>query len=86
MDDPRAGPGRVFDTSPYDDHAELTRLRAECDALRAALLLAREAMRAPFDDWKGELERKALDAANIALAAAPRKEGEQAVSPNQENQ
>lgn len=32
--------------------------------------LSIHAMRAPFDDWKGELERKALDAANAALAGA----------------
>lgn len=35
---------------------------------REALELAVQAMRAPLDDWKGELERKALDAARKALA------------------
>ena len=35
---------------------------------RKALELAVQAMRAPLDDWKGELERKALDAARAALA------------------
>ena len=38
-----------------------------CEALEAALRLAVHAMRAPLDDWKGECERKALDAANAAL-------------------
>ena len=38
-----------------------------CEALEAALTLAVQAMRAPLDDWKGELERKALDAAALAL-------------------
>lgn len=41
--------------------------RARADALEAALLLAVHAMRAPLDDWKGELERKALDAARSLL-------------------
>ena len=36
-------------------------------ALRKALELSVQAMRAPFDGWKGELERKALDAARAAL-------------------
>lgn len=35
-----------------------------------ALTLAVQAMRAPLDDWKGELERKALDAARAVLGAA----------------
>lgn len=39
----------------------------EAERLRAALTLAVQAMRAPLDGWKGELERKALDAANAAL-------------------
>ncbi len=38
-----------------------------CEALEEALTLAVQAMRAPLDDWKGECERKALDAANAAL-------------------
>lgn len=46
---------------------ELARLRKEADELRAALKLAMWAMRAPLDDWKGECERKALDAARAAL-------------------
>lgn len=37
------------------------------ERLRAALQLAMWAMRAPLDDWKGECERKALDAAHAAL-------------------
>jgi len=40
---------------------------AQVEALRAALQLAMWAMRAPLDDWKGECERKALDAAHAAL-------------------
>lgn len=35
-----------------------------------ALTLAVQAMRAPLDDWKGELERKALDAARAVLGDA----------------
>ena len=48
--------------------AEITRLRAEAEALRKALNVSIIAMRAPLDDWKGELERKALDAC-AAIAA-----------------
>ena len=43
------------------------RLEKEEQALRKALELSVQAMRAPFDGWKGELERKALDAARAAL-------------------
>ena len=42
-------------------------LNLERERLHAALQLAVWAMRAPLDDWKGECERKALDAANAAL-------------------
>ena len=35
-----------------------------------ALTLSVQAMRAPLDGWKGELERKALDAAHAVLGAA----------------
>ena len=38
--------------------------------LLKALYVAQEAMRAPLDDWKGVLERKALDAARAAIAQA----------------
>ena len=38
--------------------------------LLAALHLAVDALRAPLDGWKGELERKALDAANPVIVAA----------------
>ena len=38
-------------------------------ALRKALELSVQAMRAPFDGGKGELERKALDAARAALGS-----------------
>lgn len=37
--------------------------------LEAALQQSQHAMRAPLDDWKGEVERKALDAARAALRA-----------------
>ena len=40
---------------------------SDAQALRKALELSVQAMRAPFDGWKGELERKALDAARAAL-------------------
>jgi hypothetical protein len=39
----------------------------DASELRQALELAVVAMRAPLDDWKGELERKALDAARAVL-------------------
>lgn len=39
----------------------------ERDVAREALRLAVNAMRAPLDEWKGEVERKALDAAHAAL-------------------
>jgi len=42
--------------------------QGEVEELRHALRLAQDAMRAPIDDWKGELERKALDACRRALA------------------
>ena len=46
-----------------------------CEALEAALTLAVHAMRAPLDDWKGECERRALDAANAALGPNARLSG-----------
>jgi hypothetical protein len=39
----------------------------DASELRRVLELAVHAMRAPLDDWKGELERKALDAARAVL-------------------
>ena len=48
------------------------RLIAAAPEMYAALKLAIEAMRAPLDDWKGVVERKALDASNAALAKAVR--------------
>ena len=48
---------------------EIDRLKNEEQALRKALELSVQAMRAPFDGWKGELERKALDAARAALGS-----------------
>jgi len=56
----------------YDDMKSLLlgnarNLNLERERLHAALQLAVWAMRAPLDDWKGECERKALDAANAAL-------------------
>jgi hypothetical protein len=55
------------------DAAPAEAAQGEVEELRHALRLAQDAMRAPLDDWKGELERKALDAARRALApkAAP---------------
>ena len=46
---------------------ELLNVAEGAARLRDALLLAQHAMRAPLDDWKGVLERKALDAAREAL-------------------
>lgn len=37
---------------------------------RFALSLSRDAMRAPIDDWKGVVERKALDACSAAIDPA----------------
>jgi hypothetical protein len=56
----------------YDDMKSLLlgnarNLNLERERLHAALQLAVWAMRAPLDDWKGECERKALDAARAAL-------------------
>jgi len=56
----------------YDDMKSLLlgnarNLNLERERLHAALQLAVWAMRAPLDDWKGECERKALDAAHAAL-------------------
>lgn len=48
--------------------ASAPRLAAENAALREALEGAMLAMRAPFDDWKGVLERNALDKGRAALA------------------
>lgn len=65
----------------------LEELEAENDALRAklaestvALHLAYDAMRAPIDDWKGVLERKAMDAYHAALAKSPPAEREPVTS------
>lgn len=54
-----------------DIAAELAHRDIEIDALRAALRLAQDAMRAPLDDWKGNVERRALDAASAALKNPP---------------
>jgi hypothetical protein len=45
----------------------INRLEAENAALREALRISVEAMRAPIDDWKGVVERHALDVAKSAL-------------------
>jgi len=47
--------------------AEIHRLEAVNKRLLEALHLSVHAMRAPIDDWKGVVERSALDAANTAL-------------------
>ena len=54
-------------------HTTLRRRKAEAerDALRAALLIAYDAVRAPLDEWKGCLDRKACDAIRAALPPAP---------------
>ena len=49
--------------------AERDRLRAQVERLAEALNISVRAMQAPLDDWKGEVERHALDLANAALAA-----------------
>jgi hypothetical protein len=60
--------------APTDEHDANGRLIAAAPDLLAALRLAQEAMRAPLDDWKGEIERKALDAARAAIAKAEGKQ------------
>jgi hypothetical protein len=62
----------MFDEqSDGDIHGEcavmIHHLEAENAALREALRLSVEAMRAPIDEWKGVVERRALDAAKSAL-------------------
>ena len=54
----------------------ITRLEDERDRLAAALREAVEAMKAPLDGWKGDVERRALDIARAALAgtAEPRED------------
>jgi hypothetical protein len=47
--------------------AEIAELRARVAELESALSKAVWAMRQPLDGWKGECERKALDAARAAL-------------------
>ena len=39
--------------------------------LRQALCVAREALRAPANEWKGDCERLALDVINDVLAPTP---------------
>jgi hypothetical protein len=53
-----------LDAASIDQKNALARVKE----LEGALRLAQYAMRAPLDDWKGEVERKALDAARSALA------------------
>jgi hypothetical protein len=63
---------------PYPEKNELdegeaqanARLIAAAPELLEALKLAVQAMRAPMDEWKGEVERRALDTANAAIAKA----------------
>jgi hypothetical protein len=43
---------------------QLSSLYAYCYAMEKALKLSYDAMRAPLDEWKGVVERKALDAIN----------------------
>ncbi len=62
---------KMFSSSVEASHE----LATQNEVMRAALLLSVQAMRAPLDGWKGEVERKALDAANVALAL-PDIEGE----------
>lgn len=49
--------------------SSLARDRARVAELEAALGKAVNAMRAPIDDWKGEVERAALDDARAVLSA-----------------
>jgi len=47
-------------------------MRDEIKRLRAALILSVQAMRAPLDDWKGCVERRALDDAALVLSESKR--------------
>lgn len=51
--------------------AQRDALAHRVEQLEAALKQAVLAMRAPLDDWKGEVERAALDAARAALGVSP---------------
>lgn len=55
-------------TQPYCPEVVVA-IASELLAARAALHLAYDAMRAPIDGWKGEVERKALDAYHAWRAA-----------------
>lgn len=50
--------------------ARIKELEAEQASIMNALRLSVVAMRAPLDDWKGELERQALDAIALAMEQA----------------
>lgn len=49
-------------------HEKFAKTEIDRDRLRAAALVAQWALREPLNDWKGECERKALDALSEALA------------------
>jgi len=53
-----------------DEAKEIVRACDVHDELLSALRLAVDAMRAPLDDWKGEVERVALDRASAVIAKA----------------
>jgi hypothetical protein len=56
-----------------DLRAQLAAVTRERDEARGALEVAVTAMRHPLDGWKGEVERKALDAARLVLSAGESK-------------
>ena len=64
----RDGATARIEVKPSEARDMLNSLLQQRDELAAALRLAQYAMRAPLDAWKGEVERKALDAARAALA------------------
>jgi hypothetical protein len=62
---------RVQSRDSWVEEAEANaRLIAAAPELLAALQMAIQAMRAPLDGWKGDIERSALDVANAAVAKA----------------
>ena len=68
----RAGGGQYEKTFAYHAWEQATTLAdARCARMREALETAVLAMRAPLDGWKGEVERRALDAARAALEQQP---------------
>ncbi len=59
------------DNKPLAVAACYALLKLEADRMREALVMSVNAMREPFDGWKGEVEALALAAARAALGEQP---------------